>query len=420
MKSGQPISKSSRTPLSPRESWSNAGLHILPTDGERLRIRVANSQNSAKSDFALKWDGIKEPQNISVPPGESGTFDAPEAIGSEGKVILTGDDYLFDNEANWAAKVRPLASIWYPDEDSATDPGGSLYFLTRAMNSTPDYEVEIVSTFPETPPALAVSGGKLAAGTLQKFRDFITSGGTALYTLDGLESASALAGILGESASPATESVKAGHSRFGEINFDSPVFAPFADARYSDFSSIRIWKYRILPPDLTANGSVVASFDSGDPAWIIFPLGKGSLHVLTTTWRPSDSQLALTSKFPPLLHALLTRSADSMNQTGPLMVGDTVPLPKAIVADAPGIYREGDLAFAVQLDPVESELTPLSSSELEAHRPPTKRTGRPHRNRRHHPAPLKHRAGTPAKVGLVVRHRRCCLFPRRNHLRGPQ
>ena len=353
-------------PVSPEDGWTNAGLHLLPRDDEKLRLRIANSEGSAKSDFLLKWDGIETPQNVSVPPGESGTFEAPEGIAAEGKVILTGDDYTFDNEASWAAKVRPLASIWYPDEASASDPDGSLYFLTRAMTSTPDYEVEILSTFPNPPPALAISGGNPGETSTAELRDFISKGGTGLLALEGIESASVISQILGVKPTTATESTASGHSRFGEINFESSIFAPFADARYSDFSSIRIWKYRILPRILTANGTVIASFDSGDPAWIVFPLGKGSLHVLTTTWRPSDSQLALTSKFPPLLHALLTRAANSIGQGGPLFVGDTVPLPAPIIAEAPGILREGDIAFAVQLDPAESELTPLTISERKA------------------------------------------------------
>lgn len=347
-------------PISPEGAWTNAGLHILPRDDEKLRVRIVNSQGSAKSDFSLKWSGIETPQNLSVPPGESGVFEAPESIAAEGKVNLTGDGFTFDNEASWVAKARPLASIWYPDEASATDPEGSLYFLARAMTSTPDYEVEIVSEFPDPLPALAISGGNPGDTSIAKLRDFITKGGTGLFTMDSTGSASSLAQILGEKSVPAAESAVSGHSRFGEINFESPVFAPFADARYSDFSSIRIWKYRILPPALTALGTVAASFDSGDPAWIVFPLGKGSLHVLTTTWRPADSQLALTTKFPPLLHSLLIRAADSIGQDGPLFVGDTIPLPTPIIAEAPGIFREGDAAFAVQLDPTESELTPVS------------------------------------------------------------
>ena len=195
--------------VSPDGEWTNAGLHLLPRDGEMLRVRVINSEGSAKSDFSLKWSGLDAPQNISVFPGESGVFEAPGKISAEGKVTLTGDDHAFDNEAHWTAKVRPLASIWYPDQESATDPGGSLYFLTRAMNSTPDYEVEIVSTFPDPPPAIAVSGGNPGQTAIGTLRDFIIGGGTTLFTLDNPESAKTLASILDETPAQATESIPA-------------------------------------------------------------------------------------------------------------------------------------------------------------------------------------------------------------------
>ncbi len=333
---------------------------MLPRDDERLRVRIINSEGSASSDFSIKWSGIEATQVVTVPPGESAIFEAPEGIATEGKVTLTGDTYPFDNQAQWTAKVRPLAKIWYPDETPASDANESLYFLTRAMTSTPDYEVEIATTFSRPPPALAISGGKPGESAIAELREFITKGGTGLFALDGPASSLALAKILDQPEVPANEASPASHARFGEINFESPVFAPFADARYSDFSSIRIWKYRILPSTLAEQGTIIASFDSGDPAWLVFPLGKGTLHVLTTTWRPVDSQLALTTKFPPLLHSLLTRAADSLGNSKNFYVGDKIPTVPPSIAEAPGIVQAGDISLSIQLDPTESEFTPFA------------------------------------------------------------
>ena len=74
----------------------------------------------------------------------------------------------------------------------------------------------------------------------------------------------------------------------------------------------------MLPADLAAKGNVLARYDSGDPAWVSFSVGKGTLHVLTTTWRPADSQFALTTKFPPLLHALLSQAMIETGGRGPV------------------------------------------------------------------------------------------------------
>jgi hypothetical protein len=49
----------------------------------------------------------------------------------------------------------------------------------------------------------------------------------------------------------------------------------------------------------------LAWFDSNDPAWLEVPAGRGSLLVWTSGWHPADSDLALSSKFVPLLYSAL-------------------------------------------------------------------------------------------------------------------
>ncbi|MGL4398764.1 MAG: BatA domain-containing protein [Luteolibacter sp.] len=317
-------------PVAAEVGWSNAGIRMLPLENQVQRARITNSEGSAKSDFTLMWGSPGEVIQINVPPGESAVIDEPAELPSAGKITLTGDDFSFDNEAAWFTPARPVARVWYPEQTQAADTSEAAYFLSRALQSTPDYTVEITAERPQETPSLTVASSALdLAGVLE-------SGGNVLFTLRDVASARALGKILGVSSNEAQEAAVKGHVLFGEIDYKSAVFAPFADARYSDFSSIRIWKYRALPTELTAKGDVVARFDSGDPAWVVYPLGKGMLHVLTTTWRPADSQLALTTKFPPLLHSLLALTVNP----------SSVP--------------------AAQLDPAESELTPLPESELRA------------------------------------------------------
>jgi hypothetical protein len=313
-----------------------------------------------------------------VPPGESAIFDAPPNLPADGKVTLTGDDFQFDNEASWTTPPRPVVRIWYPGQTAITDASEGLYFLSRALQSTPDYEVEIRAEVPKEAPSLTITDGRLDDPAIAAMQGFLKAGGNALFTVRDAGSAATIAKILGTKAGVASEAKVDDHARLGEIDFNSSVFAPFADARYSDFSGIRFWKYRSLAPDLVARGNVLARFDSGDPEWISFSIGKGTLHVLTTTWRPADSQLALTTKFAPLLHSLL---AVPTNRRAPLLVGESFAAPSSVTkpdgakvdvqpgvpftaTDAPGIYRGDNFTFSVQLDPSESELTPLPESEL--------------------------------------------------------
>jgi hypothetical protein len=341
-------------PVARKDSWTNAGIRILPPEKQLQRARITNSEGSAKSDFTLTWSGHPAPVNVSVAPGESAVFEAPPELPAEGTATLSGDDFPFDNEAAWTTPVRPVVKIWQPDPSDLGDTTESAYFLNRAMQPTPDYSVEIVAELPAEAPALIVTGG--LAEDIRSLRPVIEAGGTALFTVRDPASAEALATLLGVPAAEASEAVVNDHARLGEIDFKSAVFAPFADARYSDFSGIRFWKYRVLPPGLLEKGKILARFDSGDPAWLSFPLGDGTLHVLTTTWRPADSQLALTTKFPPLLHSLLGRGD---GPSGLLLVGHGG-------IETPGIHATADGKVAIQIDPAESELTPLPESELRA------------------------------------------------------
>jgi hypothetical protein len=341
-------------PLTPPDSWTNAGLQMLPPEKQLRRARVTNAAGSTKASFTLEWSGSTTKTAISVPPGESAIFDAPEGVPTEGKVTLTGDDYTFDNEAAWTTSALPVAKIWHPDPSEATDTTETTYFLHRAMQPTVDYTIEIVNSPPPGGPALTITDGK--TGDIAALRKVIEAGGTALLTLRDVASTKVLQELIGVADAKVTESAVKDHARFGEIDFKSTVFAPFADPRYSDFSGIRIWKYRVLPEALTSPGKVLARFDSGNPAWISYPLGKGTLHVLTTTWRPADSQLALTTKFAPLLHSLIAYTGQGR---GVYFVGH-----EGIAT--PGIHVAGDRRIAIQIDPAESEITPLPEADLRA------------------------------------------------------
>src|SRR5262249_1720382 len=112
-------------------------------------------------------------------------------------------------------------------------------------------------------------------------------------------------------------------------------------------------------------------------------------------WRPADSQLARSSKFVPLLTALLESQDPSPPGGENYVAFDRVPLPvgadstKAVVVhkpdgstvtaesgraffaetDQPGLYTidtpHGPRPFAVNLDPLESKTAPLHIESLE-------------------------------------------------------
>ena len=223
-------------------------------------------------------------------------------------------------------------------------------------------------------------------------RRLLTEGKSVLLSLKNRNVARTLAGLLGKETVSADEAKVPSYALLAEIDFQHPLFAPFADPRFSDFTKIHFWKYRRLDPTQLPGARALAKFDTGDPALLQVPVGKGTLYVLATGWQPSDSQLALSSKFLPLLFSLLEQAGGLRPQITQHTVGDTVPLAATnaavrvtkpdgtsltlgagtaavIQADQPGIYTaiSGTVTqrFAVNLDPVESKTAPLPVEELE-------------------------------------------------------
>lgn len=178
---------------------------------------------------------------------------------------------------------------------------------------------------------------------------------------------------------------------FGQIDFQHPLFAPFADPRYSDFTKIHFWKHRQASLDKIPGVRVLARFDNGDVALAEVPVGKGKVWVLTSGWQPDDSQLALSSKFVPLLYAMLDLSSGTGEAATQYSVGEPLMLPfdaESVTirkpdaseekvrrgdrfngSEQPGIYQvsatQPIMSFAVNLPPEESRTAPLPLEELE-------------------------------------------------------
>ena len=139
----------------------------------------------------------------------------------------------------------------------------------------------------------------------------------------------------------------------------------------------------------------MAKFDSGDPAVIEAPVGQGRVLVLTSGWHSDDSQLALSTKFVPLLYSALDYSGAASAPPEQFHVGDVVPLGSSLPGGGqgwvlhapdgselnlspgetnfsrtvmPGIYSGASppgRRFAVNLDAAESRTAPLPVDEFE-------------------------------------------------------
>ena len=373
------------------------------------RIRVSNSADARREQFQLRWEGVAGAATVDayVPPGQSRIVQAPKlpagAVGE--RLLLAGDEDEFDNAVYLVTPKAEEVTVLFVGNDSEKDPAQSLYYLKRAFQQTRRQIARVVNVRPDAPLSpnqmagtrLVIVSDTLSEAALNTGREFLADGGTMLLVMKE-EAAAHTLGRLAEIASvTATEAASATYSMFGQIDFEHPLFAPFADPRYSDFTKVHFWKHRRLATDMLPGARVLARFDNGDPALVEVPKGTGRLLVLTSSWQPADSQLALSSKFVPLLYSILEqaggikaqlsqyRIGDEVNLSGVLPAGSTQPITirkpdgaqvqlaagesRFSQTDQPGVYAvssvDPPVRFAVNLDAAESKTAPLPLEELQ-------------------------------------------------------
>ncbi|MGZ8899671.1 MAG: hypothetical protein ACXW3Z_06210, partial [Limisphaerales bacterium] len=277
--------------------------------------------------------------------------------------------------------------VGYYGNEAANDPQQMRYYLHRAFDQT-NLSTRVVA-FTNSIPTNAVNLGVLVIGdaptseVAELAKGLLRAGRTVLLPVRDAASANLISSLTGGLLVSAPEAEVKSYGLFGRISFQHPLFAPFSDARFSDFTKIHFWKYRALDLSSVTNANVIAAFDSGEPLLTEIPIEKGRLLVLGTTWRPTDSQFALSSKFVPLLFGILEQSANLRLFANQYIVGDTIPIPpdaaemklpngetKSVTGDrfsettAPGVYAAGEFQFAVNVDPAESRIAPLAPEEL--------------------------------------------------------
>ncbi|HEX3869287.1 MAG TPA: BatA domain-containing protein, partial [Pirellulales bacterium] len=325
---------------------SNAAVHGLETSEDvasddaprRIRVMLSNAADSSRESFALAWkteaDSDAPPADRAaasefyVPPGQTRVVRAPPlASRYVTELILSGDDEPFDNRYWFVIPKRQRLRVLHLAVEAADDQQSLRYFLDRALGqAAADRVVDIETVDPRAattrPPTvddladvpLVVLGarGELSKPWNDALSAWLDRGGVALAVLTHADDAAWRPLLPSELTNHEQIVVKeAEKSRdyvlLSELDRQHPLFAPFADPRYSDFTKIRFWHHRRISLDDEAAKAahVLARFDSGDPALVEVPHGEGRLMLLASGWQPRESQLGVSSKFVPLLNTMV-------------------------------------------------------------------------------------------------------------------
>jgi hypothetical protein len=397
------------------KSPSNAAIQLAgesedgPAKGRSgIRLRVSNTADSKREQFNLNWskaNGVLVGSALPVylPPGQSRILSmvAPDS-GSADRIVLSGDEDDFDNTVYVMPPEPEKSLVVYLGEDAESNPRQPLYFLRRAFQETRRRSVQVRVRNARNPltqadadaASLFVLTDSVPEAEAKALRESVAKGKTLLAVITSERMRDSLAALIGVSSIAIQETKPASYALLGQIDFQNPLFTPFADPRYSGFAGIHFWRYRKLDASEIPGSRVVASFDSGDPAVLETDIAKGRLFILASGWHPEDSQLALSTKFVPLLYTLLVEGGAGGTSLPQYLVGDPVPLaaiagvtdtnwsitlPDGSTASGspgtnfstalPGIYTVASggqqKKFAVNLDPAESRTRPLTADDLE-------------------------------------------------------
>ncbi len=382
--------------------WVQDRSHAVDaTEKKTLRVRVTNAAAAQSEQFQLTWSGSSASGTaVYVVPGHSTVVSVPNQTTAApiNQLVLTGDDHDFDNTLYVAPQVRQQVTILYLGPDDPNDPEDMLYYVKRAFGSHGLYDFQVVARSGHdvigdediNAAHLILVADTVSRETLGALGRYLAKGRTVLLALTSVEQAAVLTGLTGSTAFTVQEAEVDDYAMLEHLDVTYPLLRPFAAPQFSDFTQVHIWHYRrvTLPDD--AGARVLAWFDTDDPAWFRLKVDQGQLVTMSCGWQPEDSDLALSSKFVPLIYSILESGGLSIGQGIQYYVGDPVPLAsRAIVVhkpdqtvvtveagqsrftqtNQPGIYRMesalGSHSFAVNLAARESNTSPLSVDTLE-------------------------------------------------------
>lgn len=388
-------------------------------------VRVLAHGEGAPVAAELAWaDGRGKSPAFPLPGGQSRVVRAPEPAGATGVLRIRGDNHPFDNALSIAPPLARELRILYIGTDATASSGGRpgdpempLYFLERAFSPTATTRPLVTARTPDAVRALEVAQSHLVVATspppsllLRPLRQHMERGRTLLYAPAAEEDRAGLAALLDLPGARLVADTGPQDRVLTELDREHPFLAPFSQGPFADFAKIRFWNRRRIEPWPLPQGRALAQFDDSSPAWISKPVGRGILLIFTSGWHPADSQLALSSRFVPLLWNVLEQSAGFEPGRTQFLVGEPVPVssPESqtkrsgqdgqrrhdgqqrfvrkpdgsrvrLDADValfrettqPGIYtlESGDekRRFAVNLAPSESITPPLPIEQLEAY-----------------------------------------------------
>lgn len=362
----------------------NASISLVDINSEnrQVKIKVENPPESKELSLWLELKNgeiIVDKEPIVLKPGQLRfhVFDLkklPEGM-ERFTVQLSGDSENYDNKLYCIIpKVNKKEIVWLGkfDESAKSDD----FYFKVLCDSREDLEVTFESANlhrENFSPSMIAVARDLSQEEINSIQKYMDNGGTVLFLLKDEKLRLSLEGLSQEKIH--ISEVKApDYFLLSEQRFDHWLFQPFVESKFKDFSTIYFWKARKVTLEENTGFVSLAKLDEDIPAVLSKVMGKGELIVMASGWGKDDSQLALNSKFIPLVNSLVTASTRHKQNllhysSGDPMIGKLTGNNNSRRGLAPGFYDFKDggetRQLAVNLSPAESKMKALENVDYE-------------------------------------------------------
>ena len=341
------------------EGAQGASLALTPVallrsreNGQPERVTVTagvlNRTATAAADVPinLEIDGrVVQDLKITVGPSASASISfAPVTITSPNTraIVRLGaaggasvDALPRDNVFNFV--LTPAAPV--PVMTVSQGPADATLYLSGALaiGEAPRFDASL-----QSPEALA--GDAMNRARVILLNDVATSEAAAAKLVTFVEGGGGLLMALGQRASwpasraawlPATigqtvDRTRGAAARLSGMDYGHAVFEPFRAPRSGDFSTARFYSYRSLAA--AKDASVIARFDTGEPALVERAAGRGRVIVFGSTLDLNWNDLALKPMFLPFVHQLGRHLSGFKEQPAWLTIGQVLDVDAAEIA----------------------------------------------------------------------------------------
>ena len=334
---------------------------VLGSGTQVLNAQLRNySQDQREAVVHLYIQGKKQSsQKVVLTPEStrvvSFRHEFTACVDTDGEfTVEVEDDFELDNRAGFVVPVKPKIQVLLVNGSLDFTPrNNDGYYLSRALAPSQESVFEVQELGPDAcddvdfnDAALVVLADvpTLSEAAARNLKLYLHAGGAVLF-FTGTQTRpdpfnhrfkDIAPCRLDELVNVSEQITEGDFTVIAEVDFQHPVFQPFAKPNHGDFGRVNFSHYFAVSGTQAAR--VLARFENGKPAVVLRQMGKGQSLLVASGADLEMNNFALRAVFLPFVHqAGRVMAAYAWNRPTVGMVGQT------LVADIPGQVEKATL-----------------------------------------------------------------------------